>query len=177
MGTQYWVGNHGFAGVNFEGTIGEDGPYAGTTTASTMFDYTWAGDGFSITAGVQNTGGIAGNINAGNSHDYYAGFNYSASWGGVAFTALHDSSAVDAVSGDIGGWAYKVSADLNLSEWIPGGILHGMYMTDGDYLTNYVAWGPFFTNAADIWQVSFQMKPNRRIPVCRSVLRYRRTGC
>ena len=168
LGTQYWVGNHGFAGVNLAGIVSdpafvtiEDGPYAGSTTASTMFDYTWAGDGFSITGGVQNLGGINRAVNTGGFHDYYAGFNYSASWGGVAFTAMHDANGIEqnalgAATGNIGGWAYKASIDLNLSEWIPGGVLHGMYMTDGDYVTQYVVHSGY-ANAADIWQISFQM--------------------
>ncbi|MEL7428637.1 MAG: porin, partial [Pseudomonadota bacterium] len=147
MGAQYWVTNHGFAGVNLAGIVSdpgfittEDGPYAGSTTASTMFDYTWAGDGLSITAGVQtlNPANPARTQFSGGFHDYYAGFNYSADWGGVAFTWMNDSNAIDNL-GNVGdGSAWKVSVDLDLSEFIPGGLLHGMYMTDGDDVTQYV---------------------------------------
>lgn len=172
----YWSTNHGYAGVNFTGlgsgfTPGTDEGWYGFDDA-TIFDYTWAGDGLSITVGVEdprisiggaNTIGsfLAGNATNNGGPDsranFYAGMNYAGEGFGVAFTAVHDSTAVDVTDGDVGGWAYKVSANLDLSEFIPGGTLHGMYMADGDYRTSYVHnWNGLF-DPEHIWQIAFQM--------------------
>lgn len=189
-GANYWSTNHGFAGVNFSGlggTIGaaQDDGYYGFNDG-TIFDYTWAADGFSVTLGVEDpridyagigfvggtfTGGlgnpgIVGLVQGSSDSraNFYAGFNYSADFGSVAFTAVHDSTALDSsatgLAGgfvDQGGWAYKVSLSLDLSEYIPGGILYGSYAADGDYITNYVHTnGSGIDDADSIFQISFQ---------------------
>ncbi len=171
-GANYWTSNHGFAGVNFTGlgaafTPATDEGWYGFDDA-TIFDYTWAADGFSVTIGVEDPrlavgGGFGNATNAGGPDsraNFYAGFNYQGDGFGVAFTAVHDSTAVDLTvpvgTGDVGGWAYKVSVDLDLSDFIPGGILHGMYMDDGDYQTDYVHNWNGLWNPENIWQISFQ---------------------
>ena len=179
----YWTTNHNYAGVNLTGlgaaityTI-DDGWYG--FNDATMFDYTWAGDGFSVTVGVEDPridwqagkraalGGIAAAVFPGPGPafaggtatayaNFYAGVNWSADWGGVAFTAVHDSTAIDLTDGTLGAWAYKASIDFDLSEWVPGGVLHLMWMGDDDAITNYVTtYGALF-DAENIWQASFQ---------------------
>jgi hypothetical protein len=190
-GANYWSTNHGFAGVNLTGlgsTFGaaQDDGYYGFNDA-TIFDYTFAADGFSVTVGVEDpridyaglgfvgstfSGGLGGTgipalalAPQGSSDtraNFYAGFNYSADFGSVAFTAVRDGTAVDSAAlaagiVDQGGWAYKVSLSLDLSEFIPGGILYGSYAYDGDYITNYVHTnGAGILDAESIWQISFQ---------------------
>ena len=166
----YWSTNHGYGGVGAEdiGLIADGGWYA--FNDATMADYTFAANGFALTVGVEdprirlgapganatNTGGTDGRAN------FYAGFNWSDSWGSVAFTAVHDSlageyNAAGRVGTDTGGWAYKASLSLNLSSWIPGGSLTGWWMHDGDYATDYVHnWGRL-TNPETIWGVAYQM--------------------
>ena len=165
----YWASNHSYSGVNLSGlgsagTFTVDDGWYGFNDA-TLFDYTWSSDGLAITIGVEDprvdwhglgsvppfAGGTATAY-----ANFYTGFNYSAHWGTVAFTAAHDSVAVDRVTGKLGGWAYKASLDLNLSDWIPGGSLHGMYMWDGDMRTNYVTTYGLMFDPEEIWQVSFQ---------------------
>ena len=183
-GANYWSTNHGFGWVNAEsvatvasGVVYPDGFYG--FDDATIFDYTWAGDGFSVTIGVEDPrisyglapGGVLptfGNVtNNGTSGDsranFYAGFNYSGDGWGVAFTAVHDSIAwemnnvgIFGVS-DTGGWAYKVSANLDLSDFIPGGSIWGVYMDDGDYETDYVHSNLLTFNPETIWGVAFQM--------------------
>jgi len=152
------------------------------TAFATIFDYTFAADGLSVTLGVEDIrisygrGGFGDggfNTNSGGTLDganFYAGLNYSADFGTFAFTAAHDTLAVDfddgaelaaflapggAASGD-GGWAYKVSLNLDLSEFIPGGFIQGWYMTDGDYDTDYVHSNLLTLNPETIWGVAFQ---------------------
>ena len=88
-----------------------------------------------------NSGGNDGRAN------FYAGFNWSAGIATLAGSAYFDSLATEygatsttaLVAGDTdGGWAYKVSLGLDLTQWIPGGSLWGMYMADGDEDTDYV---------------------------------------
>ena len=171
----YWTTNHGYAAVNFTGLgaiawTQDDGFYG--FNDATMADYTWAADGFAVTVGVEdpridyaavgvvttNFNGAATDTNA--FANFYAGVNYSADWGSLAFTAVHDSGAVDNGLGaaqDNGGWAYKASITLDISEWVPGGVLHGKYMADGDYRTNYVHTNGALLDASHVWQVSYQM--------------------
>ncbi|MEO1142505.1 MAG: porin [Pseudomonadota bacterium] len=165
-GANYWTSNHNFAGVNFQAigaafTPNIDEGWYGFDDA-TIFDYTWSADGFSITIGVEdprisnannnstNSGGADGRAN------FYAGANFTYDKVTVAFTAVHDSLAVSQTDSGTGGWAYKVSADLDLSEYVPGGVLHGMFMTDENYRTDYVHnWGGLY-DPEYIWQASFQ---------------------
>ncbi|MEM9278365.1 MAG: hypothetical protein AAGA76_07305 [Pseudomonadota bacterium] len=174
-GANYWSSNHGFGWVNAEsvatnasGIFYPDGYYG--FDDATIFDYTFAADGFSVTVGIEdprisygrdgflnttNNGGEDGDVN------FYAGFNYSGDGFGVAFTAVHDSLAQDVtasgIDGDRGEWAYKVSANLDLSEFVPGGTLWGMYADDGDANTDYVHTALQLENPESIWGVAFQM--------------------
>ncbi len=174
-GANYWSSNHGFGGVNAEsvatnaaGLFYPDGYYG--FDDATIFDYTWSGDGLSVTVGVEdprisygrdgfgnvtNAGGTDGRAN------FYAGFNYSADFGTIAFTAVHDSLAPEVtaagISTDVGGWAYKVSASINLSEFVPGGFIQGWYLNDGDYNTDYVHTAQQLENPEEIFGVAFQM--------------------
>ena len=166
-GGNYWTSNHGFAGVNLEGAGGPgittDGWYG--FQDSIVFDYTWAADGFAITVGVEDVraGGVAdlnGTFNGNDRVNYYAGINYSADFGTLAFTAAHDSDAaeIDATGAALaadGEWAYKVSLSLDLAEFVPGGILHGFYMNDGDARTEYV-FSDVHDNAETVWGIAFQ---------------------
>ena len=49
-----------------------------------------------------------------------------------------------------------MSLSLDLSEFVPGGILYGAYMTDGDYDTRYVSNLSAGVNPEDIWMLGFQ---------------------
>ena len=161
----YFVTNHGYAGVFAWDVmtgldIGSDGGFYSSVFTTHFVDYTYATDGFAITAGVSShngfngtnsgstvtTGSPAVTLATGNSDlDAYVGMNYSADWGGVAATYVYETfSNADSAS------IWKVSADLDLSEFIPGGNLHGMYMSSDDVNT-------FIGTAGDAWQVSFQM--------------------
>ena len=154
--------------TNAAGLFYPDGYYG--FDDATIFDYTWSGDGLSVTVGVEdprisygrdgfgnatNNGGTAGDVN------FYAGFNYSADFGTVAFTAAHDSLAREVtaagISADRGGWAYKVSVNINLSDFVPGGFIQGWYLNDGDYNTDYVHTAQQLENPEEIFGVAFQM--------------------
>lgn len=193
-GANYWSTNHGFGGVNSEsvastasGVIYPDGFYG--FDDATIFDYTWAADGLSVTVGVEDTrisygrgnavggGDFLNTTNNGGIDDgasFYAGLNYSGDFGTFAFTAAHDTNAVDfddlaevtaayagaaapggRVGNGEGGWAYKVSLNLDLSEFIPGGSIHGWYANDGDYDTDYVHSNLLTLNPESIWGVGF----------------------
>ncbi|MEM8651580.1 MAG: porin, partial [Pseudomonadota bacterium] len=173
-GANYWSSNHGFGAVNAEsvasnaaGIFYPDGYYG--FDDATIFDYTWSGDGLSITVGVEDPrisygrdgfGNVTNNGGTDGRANFYAGFNYSADFGSIAFTAVHDSLAPEVTLGgitDTGGWAYKVSANLDLSEFVPGGFIQGWYMNDGDYNTDYVHTAQQLENPEEIWGVAFQM--------------------
>ena len=123
---------------------------------ATFFDYTYAADGFTLTAGVQvaagntagtsatSTGGTVTTLtgpNLGNGSglagqpDVYVGADYSGSWGRIYGTYYYDSS--------VAAGAYKVGYHLSLADYIPGGSIGGWYMAD-DGKTDYVhghVWG------------------------------------
>ena len=124
-----------------------------------MFDYTWAADGLAITAGVQYTsaGGDVRNrtVTSGNLYDYYIGMNYSADFGTIAATYIVDGNGGLTPASD--GDAWKVSATLDLSEFVPGGTLHAMYMDAGDDLVEHVQAGAFGTTTESMWNVGFDM--------------------
>ena len=176
----YWSTNHGFGWINLEavssvafGIVYPDGFYG--FDDATLADYTWASDGLAITIGAEdprvsygrdtflnatNSGGTDGRVN------FYAGFNYTGSGWGVAGTVVHDSLAPDVgsllpaaggVVTDVGGWAYKISANLDLSSVVSGGTLWGMYMYDGDYNTDYVHGNALTENPDSAWGVAFGM--------------------
>ena len=178
----YWSTNHGYAGVNLTGIAGvnggryEDDGFYGFNDA-TLFDYTWAADGFSVTVGVEDprinfaNNGIAGIGNTIEAFggdtttafaNFYAGFNWNIDAFTLAFTAVHDSQAIDYAdtfasgTNQHGVWAFKVSANLDLSEFIPGGILYGSYMWDDDGATNYVHANGALADPESIYTIAFQ---------------------
>ena len=61
-----------------------------------FFDYTYAANGFTVAAGIQDSTGASGVI--GNPHvnmEYYAGVKYAGSWGDVAVSYLAEDGAGD----------------------------------------------------------------------------------
>ncbi len=169
-GGYYWSANHGDVAVNLAGVGGiyssSDGWYG--FADSQFLDYTWAGDGLSVTVGMEDVRNAASDVDGsffGNNHvNVYAGVNYSADWGKFAFTWAHDSDAAEinalgnfSTIGQRGGDAFKVSGTLKLNDWIPGGILHGWWMHDGDYATDYITTLGVLANPETVWGVSFQM--------------------
>lgn len=121
----YWttVGGYGYYNARFDGIYGY--------SQGMFFDYTYAADGFTVTAGMVDNrrSGIPGQP------DFYVGATYSGSWGSVFGTYHHDSSE------ESGAW--KAGASFSLADYVPGGAIKGWYMADdGD--TDYVhghAWG------------------------------------
>ena len=123
----YWttIGGYGYYTAVADGLYGYG--------QATFFDYTYAADGFTLTAGVQvassdngvavNGSGLAGQP------DLYVGADYSGSWGKMYGTYYYDSSTSNG--------AYKVGIDLSLADYIPGGSIGVMYAAD-DGKTDYV---------------------------------------
>lgn len=150
----YWttIGGYGFYRAH------NDGIYSYGQAA--FFDYTYAADGFTLTAGLQVAAGATeltdnilgyrvpnGNFAVNGSGlagqpDLYVGADYSGSWGRVYGTYYYDSNGYNSGTGE-GAGAWKVGAELNLADYLPGGAIKGWYMADnGD--TDYVhghAWG------------------------------------
>ena len=180
LSDDYWTTNHGYAGVNAAGvgiTIFDDGNYGFSNNI--FMDYTYAVDGLAITVGVEDRG-FEGVTNAGGTDgqgNFYAGVNYSGDGWGAAFTAANEDASttaavaasagpdgLDGTADDVaaaaaitnrGGWAYKVSLDVDLGDVAPGAFIHGMYMwEDPD-----AAVGGFtsYVGADSLWQVSAQM--------------------
>ncbi len=177
-GANYWSTNHGFGNVNGEDlatnagfTIYEGGFYG--FDDATILDYTFASDGLSVTVGIEdprisfggesilnttNNGGTDGEVN------FYAGLNFTSDFGTFAATAAHDSIAFELDGNgniaDTGGWAYKVSLELDLSHTFnieaPGAKLTGYYLYDGDYNTDYVTTYRISENPESIYGIAFQ---------------------
>lgn len=113
----YWstAGSYGYYNARF------DGPY--NFTNGIFFDYTWAGNGWTATVGVED------NFRSGESGqpDVYAGITYSG--GGWYFAGIYyyDSSASD------GAWKFRADYDFGANGFAVG----GWYMSD-DGNTDYV---------------------------------------
>ncbi len=171
----------GFSGVSVLGANPSGDGWYGFDDA-TLADYTWAQDGLTVTVGMEdprissgrgdfnnltNNGSTDGRVN------FYTGMNLTGDWGFAAFTAVYDSIAPNngttfgarctgcpvtsgpaATGQNNGGWAYKASLSLELDNVLPGGVIHGMVMWDGEYDTDYV--GNFLTTNDPelIWQVA-----------------------
>lgn len=173
-GANYWSTNHGFGGVNGEDlatnagfVLYEQGFYG--FDDATIFDYTFAKDGLALTIGAEDPrlsfGGeaILNDTNNGgtdNRTNFYAGLNYSADFGTFAATAVYDALAFDLDGAgnqvDFGGWAYKVSLQLDLSDVLPGGRITGYYSYDGDHNTDYVNTYRISENPESIYGIAFQ---------------------
>jgi hypothetical protein len=119
----YWAtaGAYGFYQARF------DGPY--NYRNGLFFDYTWAGNGWTATVGLED-GGQSGEAG---SPDFYAGVTYSGSGWYLAGIYYHDAT--------VNSGAWKVRADYDFGS--NGFAVGGWYMSDdGD--TDYVkghAWG------------------------------------
>lgn len=178
-GANYWSSNHDFGWVNSESVsenaagIGVEDGFYGFDDAL-VFDYTWASNGWAFTVGTERPRLSYGRDNLTNAfnpapyYNFYAGLNYSASWGSFAFTAVHDSAAPEisvfnpgvfggSIMSDRGGVAYKASININLSDYIEGASIWGTYMYDGDYNTDYVHANGLLENPEQIWGVAYQM--------------------
>ena len=140
----YWttIGGYGFTQAVAEGFYGYG--------QATFFDYTYAADGLTLTAGVQvassaSTTAVATTGLAGQP-DLYVGGDYSGSWGRVYGTYYYDSSVSEG--------AYKVGVALSLADYLPGGEVSFQYLAD-DGKTDYVhghAWSVHGKmNLSDSW--------------------------
>lgn len=121
----YWktIGKSGYYKAVYDGIYGDQ--------QGLFLDYTFAAEGFSATAGAGDNrrSGTAGQP------DPYVGASYSGTWGRIFGTYHHDSSQA------AGAW--KVGAELNLSDYLPGSSIKGWYMADSgdtDYVKGHV-WG------------------------------------
>jgi len=140
------------AGMNLEGVpqIFEDGLYGFSN--SHVVDYTYTIDGLSLSIGAEDNrnlapngarGGDAGDISILAKAEYSADFGTVGVVGEFAQLGLEND-------------AYKAYATLDLSEFIPGGILGGFYMWQGTVNaanTTNVRMG----GAEDIYGIGFQM--------------------
>ena len=171
----YWSTNHGYGWINAEslatvasGIVYPDGFYG--FDDATIFDYTWAADGFAVTVGAEDPrisygrDGFGNATNSGGTDsraNFYAGINYSGDGWGIAGTVVHDSIAPEVnalgVTTGVGGWAYKVSANIDLSSMAPGATLWAMWMGDGDYNTDYVHGNLLTENPESVWGVAYGM--------------------
>ena len=180
-GANYWSTNHGFGGINAEsiatnasGLAYPDGFYG--FDDATILDYTFAADGLAVTVGIEdprisygrdgfnnatNNGGSGSGDGSDGEVNFYAGFNYSGDFGTLAFTAAHDSLAQEVtatgLSPDTGGWAYKASLNIDLSELAPGAFVQGWYLYDGDYNTDYLHTALISENPETIYGIAAQV--------------------
>ncbi len=149
----YWttVGGYGYFQAR------NDGYYA--YAQALFFDYTYAADGFTLTAGVQSNDGVttAGSGIPGQP-DFYVGATYSGSWGRAFGTYYYDASGGGSVAtgpDSSGGGAWKVGLQLALSDYIPGANIKGWYMSDDgdtDYVKGHV-WGlTYEMDLVDNWR-------------------------
>ena len=138
------------AGMNLEGVPGlfEDGAYGFSN--SHVLDYTYAIDGLTISVGLEdnrNAGFAARGGDAGDASGLVK-VQYSADFGTIGGVAEFAAGAEND--------AYKVYATLDLSEFVPGGILGGFYMWQDD-VTATSPTNVRFSGADNIWGVGFQM--------------------
>ena len=146
------------AGMNLEGVpqLSEDGSYGFTN--GHVLDYTYAVDGWTFSVGIEDANGADTSDATG-----LAKIQYSGDFGTVGIVGEFNSNDVED--------AYKAYATLDLSEFVPGGILGGFYMWQDDVtatLNTGVAGrldGSINTTngnsrlgvADNIWGVGFQM--------------------
>lgn len=176
-GANYWSTNHGFGAVNAEslafnaqGVVYEDGFYG--FDDGTIFDYTFSQDGLALTVGVEdnrisygrdnfNNDTNNGSVADANEVNFYAGLNYSADFGTLAFTAAYDSLATEinsaGITTDVGGWAYKASFNFDLSDFAPGAFISGYYLNDGDFNTDYLHTALLTENPEEIFGIAGQV--------------------
>ena len=151
----FFARNHGFGGSNLWGAsgLGEDGFYSYGPGGQNILEYIYSMDGFALTVGIGSDQGYAG-ASFGNM-DAYAGINYSADWGGFAATYVHEGDTTNVLGGDASIW--KVSLDLDLSEFIPGGRLYGNYASSDDANTYVSRTAAANTGARDAYIIAYTM--------------------
>jgi len=146
------------AGMNLEGVpqIFEDGIYGFSN--SLVLDYTYAIDGLSISVGVEDTrSSVTEGVTTRGGRDasdaaFLAKVQYSADFGTVGIVGEFTEGDENDV--------YKAYATLDLSEFIPGGILGGFYLWQDDFggATGNTSNGSRFfgTDVDQSWAVGFQ---------------------
>ena len=133
------------AGMNLEGVpqIFEDGVYGFTN--GHVLDYTYAVDGFTVSVGVESANGTDASNATG-----LAKVQYSGDFGTVGIVGEFSEGDIED--------AYKAYATLDLSEFVPGGILGGFYMWQDDLSAATVANGNGRLSGSDsVWGIGFQM--------------------
>ena len=129
--------------MNLEGVpqIFEDG-YYGFTNAHVL-DYTYAMDAITISVGLEAANGTdASNATA------LAKVQYSGDFGTVGIVGEFSEGEIND--------AYKAYATLDLSEFVPGGILGGFYMWQDDITPTDIG-NSRLAGAESIWGLGFQM--------------------
>ena len=166
----YWTTNHGYGGANWTQGLGinvfDDGSYGFSNNI--FMDYTFSADALAFTIGVEDRQeNVTNNGGTNGSGSFYAGVNYSADWGGAAFTyAAYDGTAVAAAAAtattaavtasDNRGDAYKASINFNLSDMIPGGSFHAIYRWE-DLDNEAVGGHTPYVGADSVLQLAFNM--------------------
>jgi len=142
------------AGMNLQGVpqIFEDGIYGFSN--SLVVDYTYAIDGLSISVGLEdNRNSIVEGVRTARGRDasdasFLAKVQYSADFGTVGIVG----EFTEGTENDV----YKAYATLDLSEFLPGGILGGYYMWQDDIDANNTSNGRL-GGADNSWAVGLQM--------------------
>ena len=132
------------AGTNLEGVpqIFEDGLHGFSN--GPVLDYTYVIDGLALTVGIEDSNG-ADTSNA----SFIAKAEYKADFGTIGVVGDFASSGN---TND----AYKAYATLDISEFVPGGILGGYYMWQDDIDANNTTNGRLL-GADNIYGIGFQM--------------------
>ena len=146
------------AGMNLEG-VGQidEGSVYGFSNGHVL-DYTYAIDGLTLSVGVEDlrSNGVAAQGGDTSDASVLVKVQYSGDFGTVGGVAEFTSG----VSGQDEEDAYKVYATLDLSEYVPGGVLGGYYMWQDD-VTGTLAAGTNSNSrlggADDAWGIGYQM--------------------
>ena len=156
IGGSLWNANFA-AGMNLEGVgqISEDGAYGFSN--SHVLDYTYAIDGLTLSVGVEDNrnGGVGARGGDTSDASLLLRAQYSADFGTIGGVAEITSGTAGSDEED----AYKVYATLDLSEFVPGGILGGFYMWQDDVTGTLGAnnGNARLGGADDIWAIGYQM--------------------
>ncbi len=143
------------AGMNLEGVpqIFEDGIYGFSN--SHVLDYTYSVDGLSLTVGLEdNRNSVVEGISTPRGRDasdvsFLAKAQYSADFGTVGIVGEFTEGEEEDV--------YKAYATLDLSEFLPGGILGGYYMWQNDQDQPGAVSNVRLGGADNAWAVGLQM--------------------
>ncbi len=149
--------NGNFAVVNLEGVSQLFEDYRYGFSNSHVLDYTFGADGFSISVGIEdNRNSAAGAVRGADASDVsglikveYSGDNFLI--GGVWETAP-DTSAVSNAH-DV----WKIYGQVDLSEFIPGGVLGGWYAEEALDVADATGTIHSRIRADSLWGIGFQM--------------------